>query len=172
MATALVNQKAQGKSQLSMARPLSLMEEMDQLMRRIEERAYGLFQERGGGDGFALSDWFRAEHELVKSMPIQVEETDSEVIVQAEVPGFEAKELKIRAESDLISVYGKTEKKTETEKGAKRHYSEIASNEVYREIYLPTSVDPEKATAHLEKGVLKIHMRKAASPRVVEIKAA
>lgn len=172
MATALVNQRAQGKGQLSIARPSSIFEEMDQLMRRIEERAFNLFEERGGGDGFALSDWFRAEQELVKSVPIKVEETDKEVIVHAEVPGFEAKELTIRAEPDSLSVYGRAEKKTESEKGAKKYYSEISSKEVFRDICLPSLIDPEKATAHLEKGVLVIRLAKAAPPRVVEIKAA
>ncbi len=172
MATALVNQKAQGKGQLSIARPSSIFEEMDQMMRRIEERAFNLFEQRGGGDGFALSDWFRAEHELVKAMPIQVEETENEVVVHAEVPGFEAKELTIRAESGSLSVFGKAEQKAESEKGAKKCYSEISSREVYREISLPSRVNPDKATAHLEKGVLEIHLAKAAPPRTVEIKVA
>lgn len=171
MATALVNQKAQGKGQISIARPSSIFEEMEQLMRRIEERAFNLFEQRGGGDGFAWSDWFRAEHDLVKAMPIQVEETDNEVVVHAEVPGFEAKELTIRADPDSLSVFGKAEKKTESEKGAKKYYSEISSNEVYREISLPSRINPDKTTAHLEKGVLEIHMAKAAPPRTVEIKA-
>lgn len=170
MATALVNQKAQGKGQISLARPSSIFEEMDRLMRRIEERAFHLFEQRGGGDGFALSDWFSAEHELVKAMPIQVEETEHEVVVHAEVPGFEAKELTVRAAPDSLFVYGKVEKKTESEKGAKKHYSEISSNEVYREIWLPSRINPDKTTAHLEKGVLEIHLAKATLPRVVEIK--
>lgn len=171
MATALVNQKAQGKGQISIARPTSIFEEMDQLMRRVEERAFNLFQERGGGDGLALGDWFRAEHEMLKPMPIRVEETDKEVIVHAEVPGFEAKELSIRAEPDLIWVHGKAEKKKESEKGAKERYSEISTNEVYRSISLPAHVNPEKANAHLEKGVLEIRLAKAAPPKTVEIKA-
>jgi len=171
MATALVNQKAESKKQLSMTQPISIFEEMDRLMRRVEERAFRLFEERGGGDGFALSDWLGAEHELVKAMPIQVEETEKEVVVRAEIPGFEAKELTIQAETDCLSVFGKVEKKTESEKGAKQHYSEISCNEVYREISLPAHVNPEKATAHLEKGVLEIHLAKAAPARVVEIKA-
>ncbi len=171
MATALVNQKAQGKGQLSIARPTSIFEEMDQWMRKIEERAFNLFQERGGGDGFALGDWFKAEHELLKPMPIRVEETDNEVIVHAEVPGFEAKELSIRAEPDSISVRGKTEKWAKSEKGAKERYSEISTNEVYRMISLPAHVNPDKANAHLEKGVLEIRLGKAAPPKAVEIKA-
>jgi HSP20 family protein len=169
MATALVNQKAQSKGQISLTRPSSIFEEVDRLMRRIEERAFNLFEQRGGGDGFALSDWFRAEQELVKAMPIQVEETEHEVVVHAEVPGFEAKELTVRAAPDSLFVYGKVEKKAESAKGAKRHYSEMRSNEVYREIWLPSRINPDKTTAHLEKGVLEIHLAKATLPRVVEI---
>ncbi len=171
MATALVNQKDQGKRQLSIARPASIFEEMDQLMHRIEQRAFNLFEQRGGGDGFALSDWFRAEHEMVKAMPIQLEETDNEVIVHAEVPGFDVKDLSIRAEHDSLSIFGKAEKKKESGKRAKKHYSEITSNEIYRSISLPAHVNADKATAHLEKGVLEIRLPKAAPPRTVEIKA-
>ena len=141
------------------------------MMQRVEERAFNLFQQRGGGDGFALGDWFRAEHELLKPMPIRVEETDNEVIVHAEVPGFEPKELSIRAEPDWIWVHGKAEKKAKPEKGAKERYSEISTNEVYRSISLPVHVNPEKASAHLEKGVLEIRLAKAAPPKMVEIKA-
>lgn len=171
MATALVSQKAQGKGQLSIARPASLLEEMDQLMKRVEDRAFHLFQERGGGDGLALGDWFKAESELLKPMPIQVEETESEVIVHAEVPGFEPKELSIRAESDFIWLHGKAEKKKESEKGAKERYSEISTNEVYRSISLPARVNPDKAHARLDKGVLEIRLAKVTPPKAVEIKA-
>lgn len=171
MATALVNQKTQGKGQLSIAKPRSMFEEMEQLMKRVEERAFNLFQQRGGGEGLALGDWFNAEREMLKPMPIRVEETANEVIVHAEVPGFEAKELSIRAEPDWIWVHGKAEKKKESEKGAKERYSEISTNEVYRQISLPTHVNPDKANARLEKGVLEIHLAKAAPPKQVEIKA-
>ena len=171
MATARVNQKAQSKGHISIARPSSIFAEMDQLMRRVEERAFNLFQQRGGGDGLALGDWVRAEHELLETMPIQVKETDHEGIVHAEIPGFEAKELSIRAEPDCIWVHGKAEKKSESKKGAKECYSEISTNEVYRTISLPTPVNPDKAHAHLEKGVLEIRLEKATPPKRVEIKA-
>lgn len=175
MAIALVKQKAQGKDQISITRPTSdfgeMDQEMDQLIRRVEERAFNLFQQRGGGDGFALGDWFQAEREIVKSMPIQVEETDNEVIVHAEVPGFEVKDLSIRAEPNSLSVYGKVEKKTESEKGAKKQYSEISTNEVYREIPLPARINPDKANAHLKKGMLEVRLTKATQPKAIESKA-
>ena len=81
---------------LPLMAPSSISEEMDRLTAEIEKRAFSLFQERGGGDGFALSDWFRAESEFVHPAPTEVKE--KEVVIQAEVPGFELKELSISAE--------------------------------------------------------------------------
>ena len=73
--------------------PLSIFEEMDRLSADIAKRAFNFFQERGGGDGFALSDWFRAESEFVHPAPIEVKENEKEVVIHAEVPGFELKDL-------------------------------------------------------------------------------
>lgn len=156
----------------NIARPLSIFEEMDRLMEKIQNRAFGLFQQRGSAPGFTLDDWFQAESELVKTAPIEIEEKDSEVIVKAEVPGFDAKELSIRAEPGGLCIYGKSEKKTESDKKGNRHYSEISSSEVCRRVSLPINVNPEKASAHLDKGVLEIKLPKAAPPRLVEIKTA
>lgn len=170
MSNSLVNQSIPTGSNIKIARPLSIFEEMDRLMQKIENRAFSLFQERGSTDGFALNDWFRAESEMVKAAPIEMEEKDNEVIVRAEVPGFETKELSIRADAQNLSIYGKVEKKTEPTK--KQHYSEISTNEVFRNISLPVNVDPDKATARLDKGVLEIRLPKAAAPKLVEIKPA
>lgn len=171
MSTALANQPTK-PADLKVARPLSIFEEMDRLMEKVEQRAFELFKGRGSGDGFDMSDWFRAESELVKATPIEVEEKDNEVIVRAEVPGFEAKELSIRAEPQSLSIYGKLERKTEADQGKKQHYSEISTNEVFRNISLPININPDKAIARLDKGVLEITLPKAAPPKLVEVKAA
>lgn len=172
MSTSLVNQSIPTGSNIKIARPLSIFEEMDRLMQKIENRAFSLFQERGYNDGFALNDWFRAESELVKAAPIEMEEKSNEVIIRAEVPGFEAKELSIRTDAQNLSIYGKIEKKTEADPTKKQRYSEISINEVFRNISLPVNVDPNKATARLDKGVLEIKLPKAAAPKLVEIKTA
>jgi HSP20 family protein len=155
-----------------MPRPLSIFEEMDQMMEKIEKRAFGLFQERGSRDGTSLDDWFRAEAELVRVAPVEIEERDNEVIVRAEVPGFEAKELSVRADPYGLCIYGKSEQKTEADKKGHRHYSEISSNEVCRHVGLPTNINPDKASASLDKGLLEIKLPKAAPPKLVEIKTA
>lgn len=156
--------------------PLSIFEEMDRLAQDIQKRAFSFFEERGGSHGFDHSDWFRAESELLRPMPIEVAEHEKEVVVRAEVPGFDAKELSVTVEPFGVRVYGKTEKREKEcrtdEKAGLRHYTEISSNEVLREIALPTAVNPEQAAARLEKGVLEIRLPRAAPPKLIDVKTA
>ena len=162
----------------AMPAPLSIFEEMDRLTRQIRDRAFGLFQERGGIDGFDQGDWIRAESELLKPIPIEVEEQDKEIIVRAEVPGFDARDLSVTAEPYGLRIYGKVEKrgeeqkKEEAKKGALRHYTEISSNEILRQVTLPSAINPDKAVAHLNKGILELHLPKAAPPKLIEVKSA
>lgn len=39
-------------------------QEAADLQARIAKRAYELYQQRGGQDGYALEDWFQAEREI------------------------------------------------------------------------------------------------------------
>ncbi|MHB1699919.1 MAG: Hsp20 family protein [Acidobacteriaceae bacterium] len=172
MSTAIAKQPTTETSSINIVRPSSIFDDMNRLMERIEKRAFSLFENRGGANGSAFDDWFRAESELVKAAPVEIEEKDRDVIVRAEVPGFEAKELSIQAERDGLSIYGKSEKKKEAEHKGKRYYSEISSSEICRHISLPSNVDPDKVTATLDKGILEIKLPKASAPKLVEVKAA
>ena len=42
---------------------------------RVAQRAYELYLARGGGDGRAMDDWLRAEHELRSSTARKPEES-------------------------------------------------------------------------------------------------
>ena len=176
MSTMLAKEAPEEAPQPRLMAPLSIFEEMDRLAAEIEKRAFNLFEERGCGDGLALRDWFRAESEFVHPTPIEVKENEKEIVIQAEVPGFELKELSISAEPYSVRIYGKSEKreqeKQEENKRTSRHYSEIRGTEVLRQVSLPTAINPENATARLEKGVLEIHLPKASPPKLIEIKSA
>ena len=176
MSTMLAKEAPEKTPRPRLMAPLSIFEEMDRLAAEIEKRAFSLFEQRGGGDGFELSDWFRAESEFVHPTPIEIRENEKEVVIQAEVPGFELKELSISAEPYSVRIYGKSEKreqeKQEEKKGTLRHYSEICGTEVLRQVSLPAAINPENATARLEKGVLEIHLPKASPPKLIEIKSA
>ena len=46
--------------------PTSTVPAVPQLEEQIRQRAYELYEERGGEDGYDLDDWLRAEEELTQ----------------------------------------------------------------------------------------------------------
>jgi HSP20 family protein len=95
------------------------------------------------------------------------------VTVEAEVPGFEPKDLDIRVEGQRMTICGNKETKEKETKG-KTVYEEQRSNRICRVITLPAEVDAAKATANLKNGVLEVQAPKSAAAKStkVEIKVA
>jgi HSP20 family protein len=147
------------------------LQECVALSNAIAQRAFGLFQQRGTG-GHDWDDWFRAESELLRPMPIEMSESDEAYTIRAEVPGFAAKDLKVRVEPTSVSIHGKSEQKTEEKKGREIKYSEVHASELCRCIDLPTSVNSAKASAQLANGVLELILPKAVPQKSIEVKAA
>ena len=146
----------------------SLYDYMDELCNKIAKRAFSMFEGKGRIHGHDLEDWLKAETEFLTPIPLELSETDTELAVRAEVPGFTEKELEIVAEPGRLFITGKTEKKSE-EKREKTLYSEISSNEVFRSVALPAEIDPEKVSAVLKNGVLEVSMHKAKPAKKVAV---
>src|SRR5262245_12454263 len=132
---------------------------------------YGYFEAHGREFGHDLEDWFRAESELMRRVPVEVKDADGQITVRAEVPGFAANEIKISVEPQRLVISGKSERTTEEEK-EQTLLSEFRSNQFCRELRLPAEVEPDKTTAILKDGVLELVFAKAAEskPVAVEIK--
>jgi HSP20 family molecular chaperone IbpA len=148
----------------------SLYGYMNELYNKISQRAFSIFEGNGRIDGHDLADWLRAEAEILTPVPLELSETDTELAVRAQVPGFTEKELEIVAEPGRLFITGKTEKKRE-EKKKKTLYSEISSNEIFRTVALPAEIDPEKVSAVLKNGVLEVSMYKATPAKKVPVMA-
>jgi len=146
-----------------------LYDYMNELYDKIAQRAFCFFERDGRIHGHDVDHWLKAEADFLNSVPFELYETDTELAVRAEVPGFTEKELEIVVEPGRVFITGKTEKKSEEKK--KTLYSEISSDEIFRSISLPTEVDPEKVTAVLKNGVLEISMHKAKAPKKVTVMA-
>jgi HSP20 family protein len=147
-----------------------LFERMQQLHDLIERRAFEIFDGNGKTFGHDLEDWFKAESELLHPVHIDVAESDGNLIVKAEVPGFTTKEMEIALEPRRVTITGKRESKEER-KDKKTLYTEIRSDEVLRVLDLPAAGDTEKAAATLKDGVLELKMPKALPSKKVEITA-
>ncbi len=99
---------------------------------------------------------------------VEVSETDKEVIVKAEVPGLDKKDLSLSITDDVLVIKGETREEKEEKK--KNYYRrEIRYGAIYREVPLPAEVEADKAKARLRKGILEVRIPKATAPKAKEI---
>jgi HSP20 family protein len=90
---------------------------------------------------------------------IDVEETDKEYRVTAELPGLEERDVEVLLQDGLLTVRG--EKKIETE-ARNRTYSERYYGRFERQITLDRDVDDSAVTATFKNGVLTVRVPKSA----------
>jgi len=144
------------------------VERIQQTYDSIARRAFELFDNNGRWSGRELEDWFRAESELLHPVHLQMEESDEDVTVRAEVPGFTAKEIEIQLEPRKLTIAGKQEAGEDSKKG-KTIYSERCAREILRVVHLPTEIDSSKVSAILKDGILSIELPKAPHAKPVRI---
>jgi HSP20 family protein len=100
---------------------------------------------------------FTGEGEWMPS--VDVSETAKEIVVKAEIPGVEAKEIDVKLEGNLLTIKGERKREQE-EREENFHRIERSYGSFYRSIRLPSEVDVEKIKATYKKGVLRITMLK------------
>ncbi len=90
-----------------------------------------------------------------------VTEKDGEIVVHAELPGVDPKDMEVSIRDGDLYLRG--EKRTEKkEEGKGRKYSERFFGSFERTIAIPANVDETKIEAKLKDGVLEVHMPKLA----------
>lgn len=134
----------------------------------IARRAFEIFDNNGRWLGNDLENWFRAESELLHPVRLEMTESDDNLTIQAEVPGFGTKELEINVEPRRLTIAGKHEAQ-EQNKNGKTIYSERCAKEILRIVDLPAEVDSSKVSATLKDGILNIELPKAAHAKTVRI---
>ena len=142
-----------------------LLDELKEVSRAIGARAYEFFEGRGHEPGKDLEDWLRAESELLRPVPLDIAETDDQVMVHAEVPGLTAVQVKVSAEPYRLIICAKSEVRNEG-----TSYAERYTKDVFRAVELGSEVDPEAVTAELKDGILSIVLPKVhrAEPSRIE----
>jgi len=127
-------------------------------------------------DFFRLPDmWGDLEraHGLGFMPAVDVRETDKEVLVEAELPGVDPKEVQLEIENGALHLSGE---RTHVEERKDRGYlhTERFYGRFERYLPLPDSIDKDNVEAAYKNGVLKIKIAKHpdAAPRKIEVKAA
>ena len=90
---------------------------------------------------------------------LDVSETNTQVVVKAEVPGIDPKDIDVSITGDMLVIKG--EKKEETSK-EDRNYQRMERRYGYfeRAVTLPASVDASKVVANYKNGILSITVDK------------
>ena len=88
-----------------------------------------------------------------------VTESETEIVVHAEIPGVDPKDMEVTVRDGMLHVRGeKREEKKEEAKG--RAYSERFFGSFERALAIPATVDESKIEAKLKDGVLEVHLPK------------
>jgi len=140
----------------------------DAIYDTISRRAYELFDGNGRWHGRDLEDWLRAESEVLHPVHLDVEESEEEYTLRAEVPGFTGKELDIRVEPFRVTIAGKRESKKDEKKG-RTVRAEMCANHILRTVEFPGHLDTTRAKATLKDGVVTIELPKAPHAKAVHI---
>jgi HSP20 family protein len=101
---------------------------------------------------------------------VDVEETDKEILVKADLPGVDPKAVEIAVENGVLTVRG--ERKEEREEKRKNcHRVERFAGSFYRAIPLPPGADAERVTATSTNGVVTVSIPKKteAQPRKITV---
>ena len=104
------------------------------------------------------------------SLPLDVTRTTDALVVEAALPGIKPEDVEITVEDGTLSIHG--EYRDERREGeGESLVSEIRRGSVSRSVTLPNGLEPDKATATFEHGVLTLRIPKAEAvkPRQIRI---
>ena len=123
--------------------------------------------DRGLVQFYGPTIWRNGETTL--TFPVDLSETDGQVVVKAALPGIQPENVDISVSDGVLTIKGETksEEKSDTEN---YHRREIRYGAFSRAIALPSEVDDAKAEAEFRDGVLTVTLPKAEEVRPKQIK--
>jgi len=105
------------------------------------------------------------------SPAVDIFETENEVVIKAELPGMEAKDIEITLENNVLMLRGDRRFENET-KNENYHRVERSYGNFTRSFSLPAFVDDSKVHAEYKNGLLRIVLPKKEQAKSKEIKIA
>jgi HSP20 family protein len=139
--------------------PFGELMTLRQAMDRLFDDEYRPFRWMSGGlDGPAL--------------PLDVTTSDDALTIEAALPGIRPEDVDITVENGTVRISGKTADERKAEEGS-YVVQEIRRGSFSRTVTLPNGLEPDKATATFEHGILRLEIPKAeqVKPRQIKISA-
>jgi HSP20 family protein len=103
-------------------------------------------------------------------LPLDVSASSDEIRVEASLPGFRPEDVEITVEDDTLSIAGHMNDERTRETGDYL-LQEIRRGDFRRTVSLPNGLEPDKASATFENGVLTLRIPRAeqVKPRHIRI---
>jgi len=95
---------------------------------------------------------------------LDVVDRDNEVLVRAEIPGIDKKDLNISLADNILTIKGQTKSESKEEKGDYYRH-EISSSSFARSVSVPGSLDVSKTVVSLKDGILEVTLPKVESSK-------
>jgi len=132
----------------------------------LQDRMNRMFDDAGRGwradEPAATTSW---------SPSVDIFETEGEIVVKAELPGMDRKDIALHLENNVLSIRGERRFEKET-KEENYHRIERSYGNFSRSFSIPATVDEEKIRADYKDGVLKIILPKKEQAKPKQIKIA
>ncbi len=121
-------------------------------------------------DGDQRGEPRTARDEVALMPPVDVLEDASGITLVADLPGVTRETLNLHVEADTLTIEG--EMALNVPEGMQSSHAEVQIPRYRRVFTLSKELDPEKVSAELKHGVLRLRIPKAehAQPRKVEIR--
>ena len=100
--------------------------------------------------------------------PVDIYEDEESVVIKAEVPDIDQKDIEVRIEDNTLTLRGERKQNREVKK-ENYHRVERYYGQFQRSFTLPHSIDQEKVKAVCDKGVLTITLPKRAETKPKQI---
>jgi len=139
--------------------------ELDNLRREIDEAF------RGVGVSRPLASTFLSPVTTRRFPLVNFSEDESNVYVEALVPGVEPKDIDLSVLRNTVTIGGERKPFVE-QAGQIVHRSELGAGKFSRTLELPVDIDPNNINAQCKDGIMRVTLAKAehAKPKKVEIK--
>ena len=92
---------------------------------------------------------------------VDVVDRDSDILVRAELPGVDKKDLDISITDNAVTIHASTSRESKEEKG-EYYRREITRGSFVRTVALPAEVDADGAKASFKDGILELTVPKVA----------
>ena len=140
----------------------NVLPEMSILQRQMN-RLFDEATQNWNGDANTPNGW---------SPETDIYETETDLVLQADLPGFNAKDIDIVVENNVLTIRGERQFEAKVQPEG-LHRMERSYGKFSRSFTLPASVNAQKIQANYKNGVLSVTLAKAehARPKRIQIAA-